>query len=86
MLVFYREAFNVWWCDDSSMCRDIFLSLCSFQESRFINQYSQLVYVELRHLDIRHFVNEECRRLSNGCTAKCGCICHRPTDAAFVAV
>ena len=31
--------------------------------------------IELRHLDVRHFVIEECRRdLANGCTAKRGCI------------
>ena len=30
--------------------------------------------IELRHLDVRHFVIEECRHLANGCTAKCDCI------------
>ena len=30
--------------------------------------------IELGHLDVRHFEIEECRHLSNGCTAKCGCI------------
>ena len=29
---------------------------------------------EICHLDIRHFVNEECRHLANGRTAKCDCI------------
>ena len=28
--------------------------------------------IELRHLDVRHFVIEECRHLGNGCAAKCG--------------
>ena len=30
--------------------------------------------MELRHLDVRNFLIEECRRLANGCTTKCGCI------------
>ena len=30
--------------------------------------------IELCHLDVRHFVIEECRHLSNSCTAKCDCI------------
>ena len=34
----------------------------------------ELVYIELRHLDVLHFVTEEWRHLVNGCTAKCGCI------------
>ena len=29
--------------------------------------FTELVYIELRHLDVCHFVNEECRHLSNGC-------------------
>ena len=35
---------------------------------------ANLVYIELRHLDVLHFVTEECRHLVNGCTAKCDCI------------
>ena len=35
---------------------------------------SELVYIELCHLDELHFVIEECRHLANGCTAKCSCI------------
>ena len=31
--------------------------------------------IELRHLDVHHFVTEECRHLVNGFTSKCGCIC-----------
>ena len=34
----------------------------------------ELVYIEIRHLDVLHFVTEECNRLANSCTAKCGCI------------
>ena len=30
--------------------------------------------IELRHLDVSHFVIEECSHLANGCTTKCGCI------------
>ena len=30
--------------------------------------------IELRHLDIRHFVIEEYHHLANCCTAKCCCI------------
>ena len=30
--------------------------------------------VELCHMDIHHFVIEECRHLANGCAIKCGCI------------
>ena len=30
--------------------------------------------IELRHLDVRHLVIEECYHVVNGCTAKCGCI------------
>ena len=30
--------------------------------------------IELRHLDIRHFVTTECSHLANGRTTKCGCI------------
>ena len=30
--------------------------------------------IELRHLDIRHFIIEGCRHIANGCTAKCVCI------------
>ena len=30
--------------------------------------------IELRHLDVRHFVIEECSHLVNGCTTKRGCI------------
>ena len=30
--------------------------------------------IELRYLGVRHFVIEECRRLANGCSVKCGCI------------
>ena len=37
-------------------------------------RYFEVVYIELRHLDVLHFVIEECRLLANGCTAKCGCI------------
>ena len=33
-----------------------------------------LYIIEVRHLDVHHFVNEECRHLVNGVTAKCGCI------------
>ena len=29
--------------------------------------------IELRHMDARHFVIEECRHLANGCTNRCGC-------------
>ena len=35
---------------------------------------SQLLYEQLRHMDIRHFVILECRHLANGCVLKCGCI------------
>ena len=36
---------------------------------------AQLLYEQLRHMDIRHFVILECRRhLANGCVLKCGCI------------
>ena len=34
----------------------------------------QLLYEQLRHMDIRHFVILECRHLSNGCVLKCRCI------------
>ena len=34
----------------------------------------ELVYIELCHFDVLHFVIEECRHLANGCTAKCVCI------------
>ena len=34
----------------------------------------QLLYEQLRHMDIRHFVILECRHLANGCVLKCGCI------------
>ena len=30
--------------------------------------------IELRHMDVRHFVIIECSYLANGCTIKCGCI------------
>ena len=30
--------------------------------------------IELRHMDVRHFVIIECSHLANGCTTKCGCI------------
>ena len=30
--------------------------------------------IELRHMDVRHFVNMECSHLANGCTTKCVCI------------
>ena len=30
--------------------------------------------IELRPLDVPHFLIEERRHLANGCTAKCGCI------------
>ena len=30
--------------------------------------------IELRHLDVRHFVIEDFRHLANGCTAHCSCI------------
>ena len=30
--------------------------------------------IELRHLDVVHFVNEQCRHLAYGCTATCDCI------------
>ena len=30
--------------------------------------------IELRHMDARHFVNIECRRMAKGCALKCGCI------------
>ena len=32
------------------------------------------VYIELRQLDVLHFVIEECRHLANDCTAKCDSI------------
>ena len=35
---------------------------------------AQLLYEQLRHMDIRHFVILECRHLANGCVLKCGCI------------
>ena len=34
----------------------------------------QLLYEELHHMDICHFVILECRHLANGCVLKCGCI------------
>ena len=34
---------------------------------------SQLLYEQLRHMDIRHFVILECRHLANGCVLKYGC-------------
>ena len=30
--------------------------------------------IELRYIDVRHFVIIECIHLANGCTTKCGCI------------
>ena len=30
--------------------------------------------IELRHMDVCHFVIEEARHEANGCTIKCGCI------------
>ena len=30
--------------------------------------------IELRHLDVRHFVTEECSIPANGCATKCGCL------------
>ena len=30
--------------------------------------------IELRHMDVRHFVIIECSNLANGCTIKCDCI------------
>ena len=35
---------------------------------------SQLLYEQLRHTNIRHFVILECLHLANGCVLKCGCI------------
>ena len=35
---------------------------------------AQLLYEQLRHMDICHFVILECRHLANGCVLKCGCI------------
>ena len=34
----------------------------------------QLLYEQLSHMDICHFVILECRHLANGCVLKCGCI------------
>ena len=34
----------------------------------------ELVYIELRHLEVPHFVIEESRHLAKGCTAKSDCI------------
>ena len=34
----------------------------------------ELAYTERHHLDVLHFVIEECRHLANGCTAKCDCM------------
>ena len=36
--------------------------------------FTQLLYEQLRHMEIRHFVIIECRHLANGCILKCGCI------------
>ena len=33
-----------------------------------------LLYIELRHLDVLHFVIEGLRFLANGCTGECDCI------------
>ena len=30
--------------------------------------------IELRQMDVRHFVNEDCNHLANGGTTKCSCI------------
>ena len=30
--------------------------------------------IELRHMDVRHFVTIECSHLANGCTIECGYI------------
>ena len=30
--------------------------------------------IELGHVDVSHFVIEQCRRVVNGCTVMCGCI------------
>ena len=38
------------------------------------NFKTQLLYEQLRRMDIRHFVILECRHLANGCVLKCGCI------------
>ena len=35
---------------------------------------AQLLYEQLRHMDLRHFVILQCRHLCNGCVLKCGCI------------
>ena len=35
---------------------------------------SELVNIELRHLDVLHFIIEECHHLANGYTAKLDCI------------
>ena len=32
---------------------------------------AELVYIEIHHMDVLHFVIEKCRHLANGCTAKC---------------
>ena len=32
----------------------------------------ELVHIKLCRLDVLHFVIEDCRRLANGCTSKCG--------------
>ena len=30
--------------------------------------------IELRHMDVRHFMIIQCSHLANTCTIKCGCI------------
>ena len=30
--------------------------------------------IELRHIDVRQFLIEECTHIANGCITKCGCI------------
>ena len=45
------------------MCIDGFCLNFSFK--------SELLYIDLRHLNVLHFVIEECRHLANGRTAKC---------------
>ena len=30
--------------------------------------------IDLRHVDVRHYVIIECSHLANGCTIDCGCI------------
>ena len=54
---------------DSNLCR---VYRCIKLHGYYV--FTQLLYEQLRHMDIRHFVIIECRHLANGCVLKCGCI------------